>query len=314
MRFCRLRSFAYKIYYVIFKILLDKYKLLWYNPIKIKKEIHIVLKNVDGNSVFAKVPFGVIQASNKINQYLLPTYLYLAVNKNIFGEVKTSIRSIREEYINTANRAYWHEDEFYEALIILTSNIVDEESNSIIDNLIDIKNLEHLSQMELRCNNSADSSNFDEQVKNLIKEFDDEIDYPLKKKDMIISINSFQTGKGFVKCSYQEYNLFREFQSFLKKNNSRISICQAMNTYYTIKFIIRRNEALINLGLAKKNCSDQVSKSLLKKECCFADNTAKCVLQILKSMNLIEVFNNPKKENDYYIKLNKNINESETQQ
>lgn len=270
------------------------------------------MKNVDGNSVFAKVPFGVIQASNKINQYLLPTYLYLAVNKNIFGEVKTSIRSIREEYINTANRAYWHEDEFYEALIVLTSNIVDEESNSIIDNLIDIKNLEHLSQMELRYNNSADSSNFDEQVKNLIKEFDNEVDYPLKKKDMIISINSFQTGKGFVKCSYQEYNLFKEFQSFLKKNNSRISICQAMNAYYTIKFIIRRNEALINLGLAKKNCSDQVSKSLLKKECCFADNTAKCVLQILKSMNLIEVFNNPKKENDYYIKLNKNINESET--
>ena len=30
-------------------------------------------------------------------------------------------------------------------------------------------------------------------------------------------------------------------------------------------------------------------------------------------MNLIEVVNNPKKENDYYIKLNKNINESEIQ-
>ena len=275
------------------------------------------MKNTDGNSVFAKIPFGVIQASNKINQYLLPTYLYLAVNKNIFGEVKTSVRSIREEYINTANRTYWHEDEFYEALIVLTSNIIDEENNSIIDNLIDIKNFEHLSQMELQYNSSKNlntSSDFEAQIKSLIKEFDAEIDYSLKKKDIIISINSFQTGKGFVKCSYQEYNLFRNFQSFLKKNNSRISICQAVNAYYTIKFIIKRNEALINLGLAKKNCSDQVSKSLFKKECCFADNTAKCVLQILKSMNLIEVVNNPKKENDYYIKLNKNINESETQQ
>ena len=58
--------------------------MLWYNPVKIKKEIFIVLKNTDGNSVFAKIPFGVIQASNKINQYLLPTYLYLAVNKNNF--------------------------------------------------------------------------------------------------------------------------------------------------------------------------------------------------------------------------------------
>ena len=291
--------------------------MLWYNPVKIKKEIFIILKNTDGNNVFAKIPFGVIQASNKINQYLLPTYLYLAVNKNIFGEVKTSIRSIREEYINTANRAYWHEDEFYEALIILTSNIIDEENNSIIDNLIDIKNLEHLSQMELQYNSSKNSNaslDFETQIKSLIKEFDAEIDYSLKKKDIIISINSFQTGKGFVKCSYQEYNLFRNFQSFLKKNNSRISICQAVNAYYTVKFIIKRNEALINLGLAKKNCSDQVSKSLFKKECCFADNTAKCVLQILKSMNLIEVVNNPKKENDYYIKLNKNINESETQQ
>ena len=80
--------------------------MLWYNPVKIKKEIFIILKNTDGNSVFAKIPFGVIQASNKINQYLLPTYLYLAVNKNIFGEVKTSVRSIREEYINTTNRTY----------------------------------------------------------------------------------------------------------------------------------------------------------------------------------------------------------------
>ena len=176
------------------------------------------MKNTDGNGVFAKIPFGVIQASNKINQYLLPTYLYLAVNKNIFGEVKTSIRSIREEYINTANRTYWHEDEFYEALIVLTSNIIDEENNSIIDNLIDIKNFEHLSQMELQYSskNLNTSSDFEAQIKNLVKEFDAETDYSLKKKDIIISINSFQTGKGFVKCSYQEYNLFRNFQSFLK--------------------------------------------------------------------------------------------------
>ena len=39
---------------------------------------------------------------------------------------------------------------------------------------------------------------------------------------------------------------------------------------------------------------------------------SKATTLILKSMNLIEVINNPKKENDYYIKLNKNINESET--
>lgn len=37
MRFCRLRSFAYQICYAIFKNLLDKYKMLWYNPVKNKK-------------------------------------------------------------------------------------------------------------------------------------------------------------------------------------------------------------------------------------------------------------------------------------
>lgn len=269
-------------------------------------------KNVSKNNIeaFAKIPYGVLQASNKFNQYILPTYLYLAINRNIFEEIKTSVRSIREEYINTNNRRYWHEEDFYKSILMLTASIVDEENNSICDNLIDIKGLEDLSQMELKYNSSS-------QVDTLIKDFEknEANGIPdLKKKDFIITMNQSSAQKGFVKCTYNEYNAFKSFSSYLKNNDSRISVCQALNAYFTIKYIIKRNEALIEMGIGKRNSLKQVSRILFKKECLFSDYTAKAVLQILNSMGLVYTVPNPKpdKENDYFIKLNENeINESE---
>lgn len=267
-------------------------------------------KSVNKNNieVFAKIPYGVLQASNKFNQYILPTYLYLAINRNIFGEIKTSVRSIREEYINTSNRRYWHEDDFYKSILMLTASIVDEDNNSICDNLIDIKGLEDLSQMELRYDSSS-------QIDTLTKDFEkNEIEGipDLRKKDFIITMNQSSTQKGFVKCTYNEYNTFKSFQDYLKNNDSRISVCQALNAYFTIKYIIKRNEALIEMGIGKRNSLKQVSRILFKKECLFSDYTAKAVLQILNNMGLVYTIPNPKpdKENDYFIKLNE-INESE---
>lgn len=258
--------------------------------------------------VFAKIPYGVLQASNKFNQYILPTYLYLAINRNVFGEIKTSVRSIREEYINTTNRRYWHEEDFYKSILMLTASIVDEENNSICDNLIDIKGLEDLSQMELRYNS-------DSQIDTLIKDFEkNEADNipDLKKKDFIIIMNQSPSQKGFVKCTYDEYNAFKSFSNYLKTNDSRISVCQALNAYFSIKYIIKRNEALIEMGIGKKNSLKQVSRILLKKECGFSDYTAKAVLQVLNNMGLVYTIPNPKpnKENDYFIKLKENESEN----
>lgn len=275
-----------------------------------------IKENKETREVFAKIPYGVLQASNKINQYLLPTYLYIAINRNIFGELKTSVRSIREEYINTTNRRYWHEEEFYQSLLMLTASVIDEDNNSIYDNLINIKGLEDIGQMEIQCrlgNNKSppedDKLQFkiqslDEQLKNLVLDFTEATDDNLKKKNIIISINSTINSKGFFKCTYDEYNAFKNFHLYLTGKSSRISICQAINAYFTIKYIIKRNEALKEMGILKKHNPSQVSKSLLKRECNFTDYTIKAVIQLLIDMKLICIIPDTKKENGYYIMLN----------
>ena len=52
------------------------------------------------DSLFAKIPNGVIELSNRINSYTSLTYLFLAINRNMLGKVNSSILFLEECYVD----------------------------------------------------------------------------------------------------------------------------------------------------------------------------------------------------------------------
>lgn len=243
----------------------------------------------DLSEVFIPIPNGIIEASIKVNQWLLPVYCYLYLNKNILGSIDTTVKLIQNAYFTPKNRIQEKENKenIVKALLLLTSNLSNENQEVLYSSLIDIENYENLSGEEIVISkeNTSVNSFFEsvEKIDEFIKAF----------LTIKVKYNCSQE-KNFTKCSIEEYLLFKQYFSSVmgKDNKNKTSGFQLMFAYFVIKAVITKKRNFKDTSFFGGGYSTTLSKKNFMSYCNFSSIKADSVLTELEKYNLIKINKN----------------------
>ena len=94
------------------------------------------------DSLFVKIPNGIIELSNRVNSYTSLTYLFLAINRNMLGKVNSSILFLEECYVDDSMENQKTKaskiSKILSSLYLLSNTIVNRKKEIISESVIDI--------------------------------------------------------------------------------------------------------------------------------------------------------------------------------
>lgn len=241
------------------------------------------------SEVFIPIPNGIIEASIKVNQWILPVYCYLYINKNILGTIDTTVKLIQNAYFTPKNRSQEKENKenIAKALWLLTSNMTNENQDVLYSSLIDINKYENLSEEEITLSEDLNL------VESLFNKFGD-IDTFIKSF-LTIKINyNCSKEKNFTKCSIEEYMFFKNYFSSImgKDNKNKITGFQLMYSYFLIKATISKKRKFKDTSFFGSGYVTTLSLKNFRNYCQFTSAKAESVLSELEKYKLIAINKN----------------------
>lgn len=248
----------------------------------------------DLSEVFIPIPNGVIEASIKVNQWLLPVYCYLYINKNILGSIDTTVKLIQNAYFTPKNRLQEKEykENITKALWLLTSNMINENQEVLYSSLIDINNYEDLSEEEIILSKDDSNSDFNS-IDSFLKKFGDVDSFVKSFLTIKVKYNCSQE-KNFTKCTLEEYLLFKDYFSSVmgKDNKNKTTGFQLMYAYFLIKAIISKKRNFKDTTFFGNGYSTTLTKKNFKEHCKFTSTKTESVLFELEKFKLITINKN----------------------
>lgn len=245
------------------------------------------------SDVFIPIPNGTIEASIKVNQWILPVYCYLYINKNILSSIDTTVKLIQNAYFIPKNRSQEKEnkEDIAKALWLLTSNMNNENQDVLYSSLIDINEYEDLGGEELVL--SKDKLDSLASIESFLNKFGN-IDSFIKSF-LTIKINyNCSQEKNFTKCSLEEYLFFKNY--FLavmgKDNKNKTTGFQLMYSYFLIKAVVSKKRNFKDTSFFGNGYTTTLSIKNFKNYCQFTSAKAESVLTELEKYKLITINKN----------------------
>lgn len=214
---------------------------------------------------FTKVPNKIISYSCEHNHYVLPLYLYSAINKRSYNDtIDTNLYHIARTFSNTSDKRYSKEKKFLETLLELTEDV--------------------------KCEKFSFSRCFEMITDNYSPEYSERIIYKMEDNKKNINDN-------FTIVYYDEYDYLINFLN--QKNNElgrRKNVIDILNFYIYIKKIISINSVLdIPIHLTIKTLSEKNN---------IGKNTVTEYTNLLRECKMIEIKKGDfetKKSNEYLL-------------
>ena len=262
--------------------------------------------------IFVPVPNNIINLSVIANPWVLPLYIYIAMNKNILGEVDLSIKQIQYKFYTPANRMSEKQNKtnILKALFLLTTCISTSNGKILLDNPIDIIGFEDYSKEELIASDKNKENTFEKFYSEILGLNEKQLDEVLKYY-FTVKVNYHSKNGGFTKCTPSEYNFFLNyFHNIMNKDiKNRTTGFELISAYYMVKKNVLRNKSFNKMPTSLYTAPEAISEKLLMKKCGFSKAKNESVIKELLKYNLLtssvtQMLSLPPIEN--------NINESET--
>lgn len=237
------------------------------------------------NSLFVKIPNGIIDLSNSLNSYLSLTYLFLAINKNMLGKVNSSILFLEECFADNdkENQKTKSEkiDKILSSLYLLSNTIVNKKKEIVFDSVIDIpKYGDYFNHCEFEINTC--SKKIEEEKIKLYKQYQKFPNYTLS-----VVVDNENISNNFTVLSINDYLLIMDY--CLKRNiRPKPKVDTFLNTYLLIKMLINRRKALNKSFPNGWKYRETVTLKELLKKTNLSSTTLRKYLEMMIELNLIE--------------------------
>lgn len=245
------------------------------------------------DKVFIPIPNGVIEATIHINSWILPVYTYLSLNKNIIGQVKTSIKEIQDEFYTPKNRLAEKENKenILKAILLLTSNLSNKDRTNLITSFLDITQEENFSEEEIEL--TDDEKLNQEKILQFYNSFELFEDYLKNFFKINMKYDCFRE-KNFTKCTLKEYFLFTDyFKNVMGKSKSnKTTGSQLMASYFLIKSIISKKQKFKETTFANSPSKLAFTKKRFMEYTGFTAIKTESILTELEKYNLITRYKN----------------------
>lgn len=242
--------------------------------------------------IFVPIPNDVIDLSAINNSWVLPLYAYIAMNKNILGEVDLSVKQIQYKFFTPQNRTSEKQNKIniLKALFLLTTCISSTKGKVLLNNPIDIVGFEDYSKEEL-----VDSSgnDFEEFFAEIFEDYKDKKIDELIKSYFTVKINYNLKNGGFTKCTPSEYAFFLDyFHNIMGKDNkNRTTGFELMTAYFMTKKTVLRNKSFNKMPTSLYTTPETINEKTLMKKCNFSKVKTESVIKELLKYNLLRITN-----------------------
>lgn len=251
------------------------------------------------DSLFVKIPNGIIELSNRVNSYTSLTYLFLAINKNMLGKVNSSILFLEECYVDDSMENQKTKaskiSKILSSLYLLSNTIVNRKKEIISESVIDIpKYGDYFNCCEFDINTCE--KDIELQKEKLLAQYQRFPQYMLSIElyDEII-VNNFTT------LSIKDYLIIMKYCLKDKTTKSKLKVDSLLNTYLLIKMLIDRRQALNKTFPNGWKYKEAITLKLLLQKTSLSSTTLRKYLEALIELGLIEK-NTVKKETLYKLK------------
>lgn len=189
---------------------------------------------------FLKIPNEIIKISNSMNQCVLPTFLFLIKNKNMFNQIVTNINIIKNDFVQAKDSRSDKSIEFISALIILSSKLNLSSTNGNETHYEPFISFLNNAEILTLTNNNLDSQLKTVCTKNFIKNVKNDI--------LTINVNFSNSdfSNDFTILTISEYTKIINFYSTKRKLNSHINAILLINMYIYIKMRLNKNQYINN--------------------------------------------------------------------
>ena len=244
--------------------------------------------------IFIPIPNNIIDLSVLTNPWVLPLYTYIAMNKNIMGEVDLSVKQVQYRFFTPMNRMSERQNKIniLKALFLLTSCISTKKGKVLLNNPIDIVGFENFSGEELIASTKVNENTFENFFSNIFGDIDKKEFDEILKSYFTIKVNYNLKSGGFTKCTPSEYVFFLNyFHNIMGKDNkNRTTGFELMSAYFMVKKNVLRNKNFNKMPTSLYDAPEILSEQLLAKKCGFTKIKTNSVIKELLKYNLLSSF------------------------
>lgn len=254
-------------------------------------------KNKEVDSLFIKVPNGIIEMANSKNSYLALTYLFLIINRNMLGKVNNSVIELQETYLTSNKKKESTKskckkiNDIISSLYVLSNTIVNKNKQIISEPIIDIVNYnKYFDCCEFNLNTCIEDI---EKEKN--KLFSDCKRFQQYK--LSIRVDNSTVVNNFTTLSIEEYRKLM-YACFEGKKDYNLKVENLVNIYLLFKMIINRRSSLNKTFPNGWKYNESVTLKYLVKKTNVSRPTLRKYMQAITDLGLAEtdVINNTTKE------------------
>ena len=237
------------------------------------------------NSLFIKIPNGIIELSNTVNSYTCLTYLFLAINKNMLGKVNSSVLFLEECYIDDSMENQKTKaskiSKILSCLYLLSNTIVNDKKEIICDSIIDIpKYGDYFNHCEFQVEKAIEL--IEKEKQKLLTKYQKFPQYMLS-----IKVDNDDINGKFTILTIEDYLTIMSY--CLKENHKeKLKIDSLLNTYLLIKMKVNRNQALNKAFPHGWENKEYIALTKLEQISSLSSVTLRKYLNALLEMNFIE--------------------------